>query len=54
MQEIELFKGECSHPPLHDDVIDDYLSNFSNSYVDDDDDYIHSYHDSPIRPNLLM
>ena len=51
MQEIELVKGECSHLPLHDDVSDDYLSNFSDYYVDDNDDKIHSYHDSPIRKN---
>ena len=25
MQEIELVKGDCSHPPLNDDVSDDYL-----------------------------
>ena len=23
MQEVELAQGECSHPPLHDDVSDD-------------------------------
>ena len=26
MQEIELVKGDFSHPPLNDDVSDDYLS----------------------------
>ena len=44
MQEIELVKGECSHPPLHDDVSDDYLFYFSDYdieyYVYD----MHSYH----------
>ena len=47
MQEIELVKGVCSHPPLHDEVRDDYLS---DSDVDDDDGDMHSDHDSPIRP----
>ena len=28
MQETELAQGECSHPPLHDDVSDDYSSDF--------------------------
>ena len=28
MQEIELAQGDCSHPPLHDDVSDYYLSDF--------------------------
>ena len=28
MQEIKLAQGDCSHPPLHDDVSDDSSSNF--------------------------
>ena len=49
MQEIKLAQGECSNPPLHDDVSDDYSSIFSNSNIDDDDDNdMNSYHDSPI------
>ena len=28
MQETELVKGECSHPPLNDDVSDDYFYDF--------------------------
>ena len=30
MQEIELVKGDFSHPPLNDDVNDDYLYYFSD------------------------
>ena len=36
MQESELVQGDCSHPPLHDDVSDNYSSDFSDYYVDDD------------------
>ena len=50
MQEIELVKKECSHPPLHDDVSDDYLYNFYDSDIEDYFYYIHSYHYSPISP----
>ena len=50
MQEIELDQGECSHPPLHDDVSDESLSNFSDSDIDDYYDDMYSYHDSPIQP----
>ena len=28
MQETELVKGECSHPPLNDDVSDEYFYDF--------------------------
>ena len=47
MQEIELVKGDCSHPPLNDDVSDYSPSDFSdsNEYYD-----VHTNHDSPIRP----
>ena len=51
MQEIELVEGECSNPPLHDDVSNDNYFNFFYSDIYDDDDDIHSYHDSPIHPN---
>ena len=33
MQEIKLVKGECSHPPLNDDVSDDYFYDFYNSNI---------------------
>ena len=35
MQEIELVKGDCSHPPLNDDVSDDSLSDFYDSNIED-------------------
>ena len=50
MQEVELAHGECSHPPLHDDVSDEYISDFYNSDIDKYANDIHSYHDSPIQP----
>ena len=50
MQETELDHGECSHPPLHDDVSDESFSDFSNSNISDYIDDMHSYHDSPIQP----
>ena len=50
MQEVKLAHGECSHPPLHDDVSDDSFSVFSDSYIDDDDYDMNSYHYPPIRP----
>ena len=50
MQEFELAQGDCSHPPLHDDVSDDYYYDFSDSDIGYDDDDMHSYHDSPIHP----
>ena len=53
MQETKLPQGECSLPPLHDDVSDDSFSDFSDSDVDDDDDDIYSDHDSPISPNWV-
>ena len=42
MQETELDHGECSHPPLHDDVNDESFSHFSDSDIDDDVDDMHS------------
>ena len=53
MQEIKLVKGECSHPPLNDDVSDDYFSDFSDSYIEDDYDDMHAYHDSPLMPKWV-
>ena len=48
MKEIELAQGECSNPPLHDDVSDDISSYISVYNIDDDHFYMNSYHDSPI------
>ena len=48
MQEIELVKGECSHPPLNDDVSDDSSSNFYDYDINDDYVDMNSYNDSPI------
>ena len=31
MQEVELVEGDCSHPPLNDDVSDVYIYGFSDS-----------------------
>ena len=53
MEEIKLVKGECSHPPIHDDVSDDYISDFLDSDVFCDDDEMNSYHDSPLRLKWL-
>ena len=53
MQEVELAQGECSHPTLHDDVSDDYLSYFSDSNISEYDDDIHSDHDSSIHPKWV-
>ena len=51
MQEIELAQGECSNPPFHDDVSDDYYSYFYDYYIYYYYYYdMHSYHDSPIHP----
>ena len=50
MQEIKLAQGDYSHPPFHDDVSDDYSYDFSDSNIDDYDDGMHSYNESPIRP----
>ena len=49
MQEVELVKGDCSHPPLNDDVSDDSLFDFSDSNMEYEYDDIHEDHDSPIR-----
>ena len=50
MQETELSQGECSQPPLHDDVSDESFSDFSDSDVDNDDHDMHSDHEFPICP----
>ena len=49
MQETGLSHGECSHPPLRDDVSDESFSNFFDYDIFNDDDDMHSYHDSPIH-----
>ena len=33
MQEVELAHGECSNPPLHDDVSDESLYYFYDSDI---------------------
>ena len=50
MQEVELAHGECSHPPLHDDVIYDYFYDIYDSDIYDDYYDMNSYHASPICP----
>ena len=52
MQEIELAQGDLSHPPLHDNVSDDYSSYFYDSDIYDHDYDMHSDHDSPIHSKL--
>ena len=53
VQEIELVQGECSNPPLHDDVGDDTSSNFFDSDIYYDDYDMNLDHDSPIRPKWV-
>ena len=53
MQEIELVKGDCSHPPLNDDVSDVYFYDFSYYYIDYDDYDMHSDHESSIHPKWV-
>ena len=50
MQNIELVKGDCSHPPLNDDVSDDYLSILAESDMEYEYYDMHAYHDSYIMP----
>ena len=50
MQEIELAQGECSNPPLHDDVSDDTSSNFYYFDIYEDYNDMHLDHESPIHP----
>ena len=50
MQEVKLSQGECSHPPLCDDVSDKYLSNFYVSDIAEYDGDVHSDQGSPIWP----
>ena len=49
-REIELAEGECSNPPLHDDVSDDTSYSFYDSYIYDYYQDIHLDYDSPIQP----
>ena len=49
MQEIKLVKGDCSHPPLNDDVRDDYFFDFYDYDMEYDYDDTHVDHESPIR-----
>ena len=49
MQEIELVKRECSHPPLNNGVSDDSFSKFFYSNIEYDFDDMHTDHDSCIR-----
>ena len=49
MQEIELVKGDFSHPPLNDDISNVSLYNFSDYNTEYEYYYTHPYHDSPIR-----
>ena len=48
-QEIKLVKGDCSHPPLNDDVSDVSNYDFFEYYMEGEDDDIHAYNHSPIR-----
>ena len=50
MQEIELVKGDCSHPPLNDGVINVYISDFYDYDMEDEYDEMNSDHDSPTSP----
>ena len=50
MQEVELVEGDCSHPPLNDDVSDVYFYYFLYSDMEDKYNEIHVYHDSPTSP----
>ena len=34
IQEVELLEGDCSHPPVNDDVSDDCFSYFYNSEME--------------------
>ena len=47
MEDTRFAQGECSHPPLQDDVSDEYISYIYDFYIVEYDD---SYHGSPIRP----
>ena len=53
MQEIKLVQGDCSHPPLRDDLSDDYSYDFSDCYVDYGYNDMNSYRDSPIQSKWL-
>ena len=49
MQEVKLVEGDCSHPPLNDDVSDVSLYDFSDYDMEYYDNDMHAYHDSPTR-----
>ena len=43
-------KGDCSHPPLNDDVSNDCCYDFSDFHIEDEYHDMHANNDSPIRP----
>ena len=49
MQEDELVEGDCSHPPLNDDVSDVHLYYFSDSDIEYEYDGMDANHESPTR-----
>ena len=53
MQDVELVEGDCSHPPLDDDVSDVSISYFYYSNMEYEDDDMHAYHDSPTSPKWV-
>ena len=53
MQEVELVEGDCSHPPLNDDVSDVSISDFSDSDMEYEYDDMHLCHDSLIIPKWV-
>ena len=44
MQEIELVKEDCSHPPLNDDVGTDYIYDFYDYDMEYEFDDMYAYH----------
>ena len=52
MQQVELVEGDCSHPPLNDDVSDIYIYYFYYYDMEYEYDEIHVYHNSPIQTKL--
>ena len=50
MPEIELAPGECSSPPLQDDVSDEFISDISDIYDYDIDEDDNEDYGSPIWP----
>ena len=49
MQEDELEEGDFSCPPLNDDTSDVSISDFFYYDMEDEDDDMHTDHDSPTR-----